>query len=182
MGRGLGGCTHRPPTWVEDTARFPLLWLPAGLCPRHVGLPWKFPKGPGTAESALSHKEHSTLNSVQSHTSTTAATWLLRNLALAWWCVLGDFSAAAPRAGLCARAPRAWRMAARSPWALERPPQTSPHAFIGPSHWLSKAKEVLEAGPARCWAGDQSRSSCSAAGSERLGGSPCSSLASFFPT
>lgn len=62
----------------------PLPWW--GVLP-----PLTTPEGPGTAESALSHKQGSILSSVQSHTSTTTATQLLRNLAPVWRCVLRGF-------------------------------------------------------------------------------------------
>lgn len=83
-----------------------LLWLPEDsahtTCTLGVSPPcWPPldpPRRPGTTESALSHREHSA-HSVQSHTSTTTATWLLRNLAPVW-----RFPVAAPRAGIHAHA------------------------------------------------------------------------------
>lgn len=57
------------------------------------------PEGPALL-SQPSPTEHSTLSPVQSHTSTTTATRLLRNLAPVW-----RFSATAPRAGIRAHAP-----------------------------------------------------------------------------
>lgn len=134
-GEGLAGCTSGPPDRAEGTAHSPLPWCPGGLCthclcpgrrPRQVGLPGQPPKGPGTTESALFHKERSILSSMQSQEHSHCHTTLVQRVMCA-----GGFAAAAPSAGIRARALRAWKLAARAgPWAPERPLQTSKGSLL----------------------------------------------------
>lgn len=90
-------------------------------CSHHVGLPWQLPEGHSTAESALSHKEHSALRSykvtdAQPLPHSSCATWhwpgsVYSGIYL--WPHPGQVSTHVPKLG---------GVAAGGPWALERLP------------------------------------------------------------